>query len=62
MDKVIIDYLTTKELRKIKKGFKYPVRNLERNREIIAYIKKHGVYGSMTSSPERLKKPVLFYP
>lgn len=56
MDKVIIDYLTTKELRKVKKGFKYPVRNLERNREIIAYIKKHGVYGSMTSSPERLKK------
>lgn len=56
MDQVITDYLTPKELRKVKKGIKSPVRNLERNKEIMAYIKKHGVYGSMTSSPERLKK------
>lgn len=54
MDKVLTQYLTPKELRKVKKSFNLPVRNL--NKDIIAYIKKHGVYGSMTSSPERLRK------
>lgn len=56
MEQIITDYLTSKELRKVKKGLKAPVRNLENNREIMTYIKKHGVYGSMTSSPERLRK------
>ena len=56
MDLVITDNLTPKELRKIKKGFKAPVRNLEKNKKVASYIKKHGVYGSMTSSPERLRK------
>jgi len=53
METIITDHLTPKELRKVKKGLKRPVRNIDRNR---AYIKKHGVYGSMTSSPERLRK------
>jgi hypothetical protein len=56
MDQVITEYLTSKELRKIKKSINAPVRNLEKNKKIMDYIKKHGVYGSMTSSPERLRK------
>lgn len=56
MEQVITDYLTPKELRKVKKGMQAPVRDLERNKKIMSYINKHGVYGSMTSSPDRLKK------
>lgn len=49
-------YLTPKEVRKVKKVLKAPARNLEKNKKVMQYIHKHGVYGSMTSSPERLRK------
>lgn len=56
MENVITEYLTPKELRKVKKGFKFAVRNLEKNKAVMSYLNSHPVYGSMTSSPERLRK------
>jgi hypothetical protein len=54
MNEIITDYLTDKELRKVKKGFRVASRKL--SRKVLDYVAEHGVYGSMTSSPERLEK------
>jgi len=45
--------LTSKEIKKVKQGLRSRVRDIEK---YLPYIEKHGVYGSMTSSPDRLLK------
>lgn len=49
-------FLTKKEEKKVLKKIKLPCRNIEKNKKIMKYIKTHGVYGSMTTSPSRIKK------
>lgn len=56
MNNLLTNYLTKKELSKVKKGLKRDSRNIKKNKKVMDYIQKHGVYGSMTSSPDRLRK------
>lgn len=54
--KYINPNITEEEYNDILDILSKPVRNIEKNKKIMNYIKKHGVYITLTSSPMRLKK------
>lgn len=56
MEKYVYPNLKRGEKKIVKRLMSMPVRDISRSKKTMDYIKKNGVYASMTSSPERLRQ------